>query len=309
MFFNDSYRDSMTEKTSSGSKITGFFGFFDILGYAKMIELNDLDTIIQIYDSIFPHLDKSAMAFAGLNNPQNFEQYFVIKSLAFSDTFILYQDVTEIPDSIRLAVANNFILTSSYLLRLAFDRGIPLRGAISFGNYFIRESPICFLGSPIVEAFVAEKKQEWSGAILCESAQKIIQNRSENIDHNQLHEILRKSSESCSKCSTCSFPKRFDQNNLSLIEYDVPIKNDNDVATARSRALCWDDSVIEAYIKLGLGCYGDPPKNDREIYDTVRKKFSSHKKSIESRDVQRKMENTANFLNHIYNTNSNYKPK
>jgi hypothetical protein len=232
----------MTNNISEGYKTKGFFGFFDVLGYRRLIEKNNLDEIIKIYNSIFLNLSEIAMLFA--NKPS--DDYSAIKSFVFSDTIILYQII----ENITPATAKYFISTSSCLLRLAFDRGIPLRGAISYGTYFIRENPICFLGKPIVEAYESEKKQNWSGAILCKSAEKIIQNIS-------------------------------DRSEFPLIEYDVPLRSKTE--TERCYALRWDDSVIRPYIMLGLGAYGEglDSMNEDQISNLVRDTFNLHKKPID----------------------------
>jgi len=57
-----------------------------------------------------------------------------------------------------------------HLLRQAFELGIPLRGAVSYGEYYIQEDKGCFIGYPIIEAHNEESKQNWSGATLCKSA-------------------------------------------------------------------------------------------------------------------------------------------
>jgi hypothetical protein len=245
----------MTNVSSAGNRTTGFFGFFDVLGYSRMMEKNSLDNIIEIYNSTILRLNKIAEFFA--NKP--LEYNFAVHSLAFSDTFILYQDANEKFTSIS---TKHFISTSSCLLRLAFDRGIPLRGAISYGAYFISENPICLLGKPLVEANESQKKQEWSGAILCKSAQEVIRNM-------------------------------LDLSGFRLIEYDVPFGS----KTKKCYALRWDDSDIENYIMLGLGAYdkGLDLENENQIRNTVREKFSSHKKPIDQ-NVERKIENTTKFI-------------
>jgi hypothetical protein len=51
--------------------------------------------------------------------------------------------------------------TVSYLLRLSFERGIPIRGAVGYGRYYATERG-CFLGVPIIEAYKMEKAQDWA---------------------------------------------------------------------------------------------------------------------------------------------------
>ena len=88
------------------------------------------------------------------------------KKLMFSDTFILYQDFDSQEDSIKkLQRAFAFMIYSSYFMRFAFEAGIPLRGALSFGEYYIDEKYICFLGKPVLEAHDESNKQNWCGAV------------------------------------------------------------------------------------------------------------------------------------------------
>ena len=121
-----------------------------------------------------------------------------------------------------------------------------------------------FFGNPIVEAYDGEKKQNWSGAILCKSADKIIQNIS-------------------------------DRNEFPLIEYDVPLRSKTE--TERCYALRWDDSVIRLYIMLGLGAYGKglDSMNEDQISNLVRDTFNLHNKPIDNK-VEQKIENTIKFV-------------
>lgn len=255
-----------------GRKIKGFFGFFDILGYKNLIENNKLEDLIQIFDETILDVEKEAGAFLEqmcLPQPK-------VETLVFSDTIILYQ--TELSKHTMVGLPQIF-LKSSLLLRLAFERGVPLRGAISFGEYYIHENR--FLGKPILEAYKEEGSQKWSGAILCNSAQEKIE--------VFLEEVINKKIDNRGINMTPKFWI------ISLLEhilfrYPVPM-NDH---RKEKLALCWDDHVIDF---VGLHDIEDlnRNKNKRYICRRVKKKFESHGKSINC-NVLEKICNTVEFL-------------
>lgn len=145
-------------------KIAGFFGMFDILGYRSLIENNTLDTLIAIFKNVIKDLDQKAVTLMHQDEHQ-VTGITPTKALIFSDTIILYQTMP-----IMLDFSPSFLTKACVLLRLGFEYGVPLRGAISFGEFFVHKSS--FFGKPIVEAFEAEKNQHWSDAILTASTEQ-----------------------------------------------------------------------------------------------------------------------------------------
>lgn len=157
-------------------KSTGYFGLFDILGYSKMNEENNLDSLITIFNNNIVGIDQSAVTLAGAVAQQQLFSFAEVKTILFSDTIIFYEDAPK-PDLIRRGILDpsQFMFKACALLRLAFEGGLPLRGAISYGEYYVHER--AFLGKPITEAHNFEIDQEWSGAALCRSAEEEYQAR------------------------------------------------------------------------------------------------------------------------------------
>ena len=149
-------------------RITGFFALFDILGFKQILESNDLDYLETRIANLLDSLHKQAITLDGSDNEQMLS-FDKTDTLVFSDTIILYQTATQLPDGTIPSMGPSIIDKSALLLRLAFEAGIPLRGAISHGDYLVSDN--YFLGKPIVEAYQAERLCKWSGAILCKSAE------------------------------------------------------------------------------------------------------------------------------------------
>jgi len=202
--------------------------------------------------------------------------------------------------------------TVSYLLRLSFERGIPIRGAVSYGRYYATERG-CFLGMPIIEAYKMEQAQDWAGAVICRS----VQDKFHNIGRELTRDLKR---------GNINIPKEMpylgaysspsDLRNRALIyaiaqslaPYSVPYNSklsENKIDVA----FCWDDVFIE-----WLGIESLPkfdPDDDDSIREKVEEKFKSHNKSVEKTDIRTKIKNTSDFIIHLNqihkkNISSNY---
>ncbi len=254
----------------NGKKIKGFFGFFDVLGYKSLMNNNSLDEMINIYKNILREIDKTAITFDGLDKKQELS-IGKVESFMFSDTIVLYEK-----ENIPSTYYSTLIFKSAFLLRYAFEEGIPLRGAISFGDYYIENN--CFLGRPIIEAYNYEKNQEWSGAILCPSA-KVVYNdlkiKIEKAKPTNFHGLVLNPIELFSPFS----------NNVTL-ECNVPFKE----GYKKEIAICWGD-----YIKYFF--HGKMPDlTPDEFKKRVNEKFSAFGKEINDDRVKVKIKNTISFL-------------
>lgn len=268
-----------------GRKITGFFGIFDVLGYSKMIESNDLDSLIKIYKNTLMGVDDLALLLEGLNKPSILAP-IETKSFAFSDTIVLYQDMPKGPVMLQWSTINIFIMEVCYLLRLAFKLGIPLRGAISYGEYYIHEDRGCFIGGPVIEAHNEESKQNWSGATLCKSA------------WDKLYASHNESMEMQGDFRGIDLKGRFSpliKTNQLWVKYAVPYydKKESKPYSKGGIALCWHDAILDNIGSNDMFRIG--VNNLENIRRLVREKFEANGKIIDDK-TNIKIENTAQFL-------------
>lgn len=288
--------------------IKGYFGFFDILGYKDLIMNNELDAVVEIYNKTLSDLAEKAILIEGKHDYARASDQQPVKCLAFSDTVILYQDSSlYIP---KMEIKNHalgeiqslkiFVETVCYLLRLSFERGIPIRGAVSYGRYYATEKG-CFLGRPIVEAYNLEKAQKWAGAVICSS----MQDKFHDLSTGLIREFKRGNisiPDEMSYLKAYSSPSDFMSRAIIyavtpfLIPYEVPY--DSKLSEPRvDVAFSWDDVFLE-----WLGIDSIPafdPEDDESIKEIVKTKFMSHNKSVDSSDVQTKIENTSKFLTNL----------
>ena len=173
---------------------TGLVGFFDILGYQQMLLANDVEHTARVVVDVLaevPNLVVSGMfedqglELVGVSNDDvsvddleawsELEPYYenVVREetgwLLFSDSILVSLPV-DLDEGIPLwgtkVVA--FVEVCSFLLRRMFDVGLPLRGGISFGEFFIHDT--FFSGRPIIDAYRHSESLQLSGCMLAPSA-------------------------------------------------------------------------------------------------------------------------------------------
>lgn len=211
-----------------------------------------------------------------------------MKTILFSDTIVFYEEIPK-PELISHCIIDpsQFMYKACTLLRLAFEGGIPLRGAISYGEYYIHDR--AFLGKPIIEAHNFEIDQKWSGAALCRSAKEEYLRRLQIYQKQSLNPII---SVGDNKNINPILAHNFIPMNC-LSTYPIPCNRSN----LECLSLCWDDSVLflgglrekRSDIKrLNL-------KYKKQIYNRVEEKFNAHGKPLD-KNVKHMIKNTANFI-------------
>lgn len=272
-------KDITDNNLGSKRKITGFFGFFDVLGFKNVIESNEIDYLYEVIGSFLEQIDETATSMDGID--PNHQLYIPTRSMVFSDTIILYQTASSDLNGCIFSMGPSLIDISALLLRLAFEKGLPLRGAISYGEYVVSDR--YFLGQPIIEAYNMEKICNWSGAILCDSAVQMMntQPSPQFVNCLGLEEL-------------CLDPQPFTRE--LIVKYPLSIKTGEKDEIRECYSLRWDDLlIIRQYIQSDiprLNTFEDPSFIFSRVYD----QFSSHNKNTEDERVKQKMENTLQFL-------------
>ncbi|WP_295103780.1 hypothetical protein [uncultured Candidatus Kuenenia sp.] len=169
----------------------GLVGVFDILGYQNIIDNNEIEDVSKIVLEILTKLPSAAKdTLTRLISDEESRNFFIkekenLKSLIISDTILLSLSVD--PKALHGNKMSNwaiFLLHAAMLLRLAFDKGLPLRGSIDSGNFFILDN--CFAGKPIVNAYRLANQLQFSGCALTPKVEKEFKN-----DLNRSQDAIR----------------------------------------------------------------------------------------------------------------------
>ena len=264
----------------------GAVALFDVLGYQALLANNTLEKAVGIARQNLLALPETftTSSYRALDlDPKGFLRAHVhdLEWAIFSDTIILALEFPSprfpcppnAPWRLRIMWDRLFVTDSQWIIflnacaaimRQLFIAGLPLRGAIHFGEYFIDGQ--CFAGKPIVAAYQDANLQDWCG---CTVDRRI---------ERHYKKILR--------FSGADKPMA----RWILVDYPVPVKRGR--RTKRS-VLNWvwlRGSPVVTKIR------GDP-----DAY--VRKSFCAHQKDIAA-NVEKKVRNTVAFVRHVTEGNA-----
>jgi hypothetical protein len=192
-----------------------------------------------------------------------------IYSAAISDTVLLMRRPDWESGNAKIANAEAVIWLAQFvckMMKINSVYGIPLRGAISFGECIISiKGRPSLLGSPTGEASWWEKQQEWIGGMLAPSAV----------------EALRNGAEAARKINGPDFSPEYPD---FLVRYPIPLKADV-ILSGPHIALNWITSLIPGTM---LFMASPPSTPDSNASDAVKRKvqntlaFAEHCRSGET---------------------------
>ena len=163
----------------------GIIGFFDILGYQTFLNNNTpeeaANEVLAILTSIDSKIIDSFVYGSNLDfktKDEESDRDFLLNKfnwLVFSDTILLTCNYSkQIESETTLSNWFYFCLIASHLCTKMLEFGLPVRGAISFGEFVTRKN--CFAGKPIVEAYKTSQRLNLASCILTESAKEEFEN-------------------------------------------------------------------------------------------------------------------------------------
>ncbi|MHA2249734.1 MAG: hypothetical protein ACXAD7_05200 [Candidatus Kariarchaeaceae archaeon] len=189
----------------------GLVAFFDILGYSQMLLSNEVeltaslivDVLAKVPDEVLSTMtkeDPSAIKNEHLKSKEFIDKLWdkiihkEISWLLFSDSILVSLPLTEMaPNDFQSMFYNGIRVTAflhvcAFLLRKMFDKGLPLRGAVSFGEFFIKDN--YFAGKPIIESYQISESIELSGCVLTPSVGHIFDQMKDYAQKNNFPENL-----------------------------------------------------------------------------------------------------------------------
>lgn len=175
-YFSDVFKMNSLESRQKAIAILDVLGFKSHLEKCSVTGVYNL--IIKFIRICIPHIiSRIEYDYRRLERYANLETRAIsLKVINISDSLILYVD-HELDWFTQEHEIETISLATAMLLNISLAHGIPLRGAIAFGDCIINEDENVFIGKPFVEALKDEKRQEWVGAIFSKSAESIAETR------------------------------------------------------------------------------------------------------------------------------------
>ena len=158
-------------------KHSGFVAFFDILGYQSFLQAKNSpeDAVKRVLSAIVnakQEVPKHAIEKFKLDESDLAD----VRWLVFSDTILIAVTVKDgEDDDMKQFKFILLIALCGVLQRYMFDFGLPVRGAITEGDFFLTSKEACFAGLPIIAAYELCSKLDLAACVIeTEVARKYI---------------------------------------------------------------------------------------------------------------------------------------
>lgn len=156
---------------------TGLVGVFDILGYQNIIQNNQINYVAELITKVIQQLPKDILDYMKgvtmATKENKLEPVDIIDYKIISDTIIIYMPDHKFPDlNDRLYSFAIFFAYAAFLLNRSFRKGIPLRGSLSYGEYFVSQNT--FAGRPLVDCYRLGNSLEISGCVLTKELTEVM---------------------------------------------------------------------------------------------------------------------------------------
>lgn len=154
----------------------GYIGFFDILGYQSFLKNNSdeavqdqvLDFLNRKEDPGTEHYKEVFPGMAGTEVEKLVRDAFSkIKRLVFSDTIVFTLEVPAKDKDFEAIYCLIVLGVARFIMTKMFDYGLPLRGALHYGEY--KYSGHSMAGKGVVEAYEYGGKLNLSTCVLTQS--------------------------------------------------------------------------------------------------------------------------------------------
>jgi hypothetical protein len=274
MLFACALNMNASNETFSKDYTECYLAFLDILGFKNIALAHSHEHLKSVYQRFCEAIEHGLSNGKYVLSDAGETKYIgpdvrqtAVNSLLVSDSILIWTDNNSAESF------SNIVKAVRSLLAFSIIDGIPLRGAISIGSFtsVLNQWPSqthnfqhSLFGKAIIEAAEAEKKQEWCGCEITESAISFYRNK-------------------------CSDGESLIKNKL-IVPYPVPRKNEN--TETPGYVIDWVNHPQAGIDTQSVVSAFNPPKHPDPI---EWEKFVKN----EWKNVEIKLKNTIKFVEHV----------
>ena len=143
-----------------------FVVYFDVMGFKDFVYRNDHSTVSELMNKLCSHIGDAKKWFcSGENGNVPDSDFEKILPVMFSDTVLFITNGNTIKD------ARSAMLTAAAFLHDMFKKGIPVKGALSYGTFSIDINKSMFFGRPLIDAYLLAEETYFYGSVIHHTAE------------------------------------------------------------------------------------------------------------------------------------------
>lgn len=142
--------------------------FFDILGFSDRLRNMSLTDLHALYSQLIDAVPQTVFSGEVLGTPRKSRKLNFDRANFLFDSIVLVS--RDLSDERAAGAIHDFLMSCALLMQMSFAKQLPLRGAVSFGDYLEDTERKIFLSPEFANLARVEKDQEWSGCVVLPSA-------------------------------------------------------------------------------------------------------------------------------------------
>jgi CRISPR/Cas system-associated protein Cas5 (RAMP superfamily) len=168
------------EKTNWKPTDDRFVAFLDILGFKDLVMRKSHEEIYQSLNQISKSKKLIEKAALEIDSVGDAEVYVV----SFSDSIVIFSKNDSI-ENFRY-----FLLATRWLFTGAFNKQIPIKGAMAHGEISLNKTEQIYFGQPIIDAYLMEEDVNYMGVVAHNSIDEYIANIKNQEEKDKFENIL-----------------------------------------------------------------------------------------------------------------------
>lgn len=144
-----------------------FVAFIDIMGFKDMVMRSSHNEIYNLLNELYS-LRKSINNVRKLPEQYELDSLNSLKTVSFSDSIIFFTKSSSIECFSILTRA------LSWLFAKSIEKGLPMKGAISFGEISVNIKRQIFFGQPLIDAILLGEDVNYYGVVAHHSVEKYL---------------------------------------------------------------------------------------------------------------------------------------
>jgi hypothetical protein len=142
--------------------------FFDILGFSDRLRSMPLTDLHALYVQLIDDVQQTVFSSEVIGAPQESRRLNFDRANFLFDSIVLVS--RDLSDERAGAAIHDFLMSCASLMEKSFAKQLPLRGAVSLGDYLEDTERNIFLSPEFVNLARVEKDQDWSGCVVLATA-------------------------------------------------------------------------------------------------------------------------------------------
>ena len=139
--------------------------FLDIMGFKELVNRRSHKQVFSLMKKLS---DAKEVVRETFDDHEDIGYRDILYTTSFSDSIVIFTKDNSKASYIAIQVA------SAYLFEKAMSKGIPLKGALAFGEMSIDKDTQIFFGQPLIDAFLLQDDVFYYGVVVHNSAEAIV---------------------------------------------------------------------------------------------------------------------------------------